>query len=77
MRLEFVQQVDGTIITKLVIKSFSPLFKLKSGTAIAVPAVAVPLIALDFIIKRNVEIVTSFRNAFKMSTYTCIGLHAS
>ena len=41
MRLEFVQQVDGTIITKFLIKSlcFLPFFKLKSGTA---NAVAVP-----------------------------------
>ena len=38
MRLEFVQQVDGTIITKLVIKSYVfSFFKLKSGTANAVP----------------------------------------
>ena len=44
MRLEFVHQVDGTIITKLVTKSlcFFPVFKLKSGMANAVPAVAVP-----------------------------------
>ena len=44
MRLEFVHQVDGTIITKLLTKKFFffPFFKLKSGTANAVPAVAVP-----------------------------------
>ena len=43
MRLEFVHQVDGTIITKLLTKSlcFFPFFKLKSGTANAVLAVAV------------------------------------
>ena len=45
MRLEFVHQVDGTIIIKLLTKSvcfFFPFFKLKSGTANAVPAVVVP-----------------------------------
>ena len=49
MRLEFVQQVDGSIIKKLLIKSYYvfPFFKLKSGTANAVQAVAVPT-ALNF-----------------------------
>ena len=44
MRLEFVHQVDDTIITKLLTKSlcFFLFFKLKSGTANAIPAVAVP-----------------------------------
>ena len=44
MSLEFVHQGDGTIITKLLTKSlfFSFFFKLKSGTANAVPAVVVP-----------------------------------
>ena len=45
MRLEFVKQVDGTIVTKLLIKSlcFSPFFKLKRGTANAgVRTLAVP-----------------------------------
>ena len=44
MRLEFVHQVDGTIITKLLTKSlcFFPFFTLKSGTANVVSAVAVP-----------------------------------
>ena len=42
MRLEFVQQVDGTIITKLIIKSYVvSIFKLKNGMANAVPAVVV------------------------------------
>ena len=41
MRLEFVQQVDGTIITK-VLKVYSPsfIFKLKSGTGTANAALA-------------------------------------
>ena len=45
MRLEFVQQIDSIIITKLLIKKgfFFPCFKLKSGTANAVPALAVPM----------------------------------
>ena len=42
-RLQFVQQVDGTIITKLVIKSYVfSFYKRKSGTANAVSVVAVP-----------------------------------
>ena len=41
--LEFVQQVDGTIITKLIIKSYVfSFFKLKSDMANAVSAVVVP-----------------------------------
>ena len=38
MRLEFVQQVDGPLITKVLIKRFfPPFFKLKGGMANAVP----------------------------------------
>ena len=51
MILEFVQQVDGTIITKKSL--FFPFLKLKSGTANAVPAVAVPTALVHTVYTRH------------------------